>query len=799
MSSTDSMWTEASRDTQAERSNTEQAKALVALADLRGFLCQASSEAEYEDRLALVRSDVDQIVTATVLLPADQRAVYDTLRSDALTVIASRPGSTNKGRSALLGATVTFDGGRTGTIMDLAPIENPERPRTYNDAWWNNSITDYGQRATQEGIPAKEIEACWVASGPEVYWASVHVPTMKVLDSHLTSQQVAASLRKNAEVALRPIGNLKPGDRVKMGNDHNYQSPWEIVESVTPVDGGFVVKTDKRTHPAQSPEARYRVDLGRDPFFASRKTATLRAEETAERDYAVGDYVVEKDPSWTYPLGTRFYVEEIFEIGGEEKVGVRPDSRFSSQWEVFLPGELTKSASRREASSSGDIEINRGGVGYFASELEPGEKILSGQEFSVNGLPKTLNYDMTIQSVDWDDSEVRIRTVDGQTLHTRPTRVVKTAAGRAVVCGACGHEWITKAQYRLACPQCGAEESVRAASRKTAKDAYGYDWEHGDWAMFTNWNGAQGVVRVVNNKSTAWEGGPRDSHVDVAFNEAAWDLGVGMSTPQGTPVERHKLAPLPSGMTPSYREASATRKTAVTLDEITHDGPVRVRERGQGGEGIDWTVQPENFPRTIEMINQHGGPDFWEVTPVEATKAATREKTAAGVIRWEGDTHFGVGFLMGKAPNGDIYEVYHNPNANPFPCSWANYGPNGDTGLNSAIALGRGLRTMREAVEAAEAHAASKVTASRKGAAVNREGYGSRESAKAAAEALAQNKGLSTSGWDGDTLQTEGAHISLSHRPNGRWHVEFWRTAAMAEATVAADSASGKAIDSYTR
>ena len=58
-------------------------------------------------------------------------------------------------------------------------------------------------------------------------------------------------------------------------------------------------------------------------------------------------------------------------------------------------------------------------------------------------------------------------------------------------------------------------------------------------------------------------------------------------------------------------------------------------------------------------------------------------RKTAGVIKWKGDTHFGVGFLSGKAANGDIYEVYFNPNMNPTPCAWANYGPKGDTGLGS--------------------------------------------------------------------------------------------------------------------
>lgn len=53
------------------------------------------------------------------------------------------------------------------------------------------------------------------------------------------------------------------------------------------------------------------------------------------------------------------------------------------------------------------------------------------------------------------------------------------------------------------------------------------------------------------------------------------------------------------------------------LQAITHNGPVTVRELGTGRSGIVWTVQPENFPSLIEMINKHGGPGAWKITPAE--------------------------------------------------------------------------------------------------------------------------------------------------------------------------------------
>lgn len=86
-------------------------------------------------------------------------------------------------------------------------------------------------------------------------------------------------------------------------------------------------------------------------------------------------------------------------------------------------------------------------------------------------------------------------------------------------------------------------------------------------------------------------------------------------------------------------------------------------------------------------------------------------KTAG--IKWKGETHFGVGYLEGKAPNGDIYEVYFNPNSNPTPCTWVNYGPGGDTGPNSGIARGKQFTTMQEAVADAEAHATATKTSAK--------------------------------------------------------------------------------------
>lgn len=58
------------------------------------------------------------------------------------------------------------------------------------------------------------------------------------------------------------------------------------------------------------------------------------------------------------------------------------------------------------------------------------------------------------------------------------------------------------------------------------------------------------------------------------------------------------------------------------LIRITNPGPVLVRELGTGWEGIAWTVQPENFPQLVEMINRHGGPNAWRISPAQQEVSA---------------------------------------------------------------------------------------------------------------------------------------------------------------------------------
>ena len=94
-------------------------------------------------------------------------------------------------------------------------------------------------------------------------------------------------------------------------------------------------------------------------------------------------------------------------------------------------------------------------------------------------------------------------------------------------------------------------------------------------------------------------------------------------------------------------------------------------------------------------------------------EASLRAAVASGSIQWTGDTHLGVGFIVGLSTDGNVYEVYFNPNNNPTPCTWAKYGPEGDTGLGSQIARADGFATMQEAMRAAEQHAAGKTSSSR--------------------------------------------------------------------------------------
>jgi len=103
-------------------------------------------------------------------------------------------------------------------------------------------------------------------------------------DANAGHGPATAARRRQAAVEEVAIGDLKKGDRVKKGNDTNYGSSWETVESVSEVDGGYVVKTDKGPHPAQSSDATYKVDRGRDPFFASLATLARKITVRDEQD-----------------------------------------------------------------------------------------------------------------------------------------------------------------------------------------------------------------------------------------------------------------------------------------------------------------------------------------------------------------------------------------------------------------------------------------------------------------------------------------------------------------------------------
>ncbi len=112
----------------------------------------------------------------------------------------------------------------------------------------------------------------------------------------------------------------------------------------------------------------------------------------------------------------------------------------------------------------------------------------------------------------------------------------------------------------------------------------------------------------------------------------------------------------------------------------------------------------EGHPDKAE--NLKGGRDYGD------NSAMGSLHTAAGSIAWKDAYHFGVGYMEGKAANGDNYEVYYNPNSNPTPCSWVNYGEkNGDTHrINEAPkGEGRGFVEMIEAMRDAERDAASHI------------------------------------------------------------------------------------------
>ena len=132
-------------------------------------------------------------------------------------------------------------------------------------------------------------------------------------------------------------------------------------------------------------------------------------------------------------------------------------------------------------------------------------------------------------------------------------------------------------------------------------------------------------------------------------------------------------------------------------------------------DGPVWMFRKGQKVRFYNSQGQQVGPEQANVAPAAAyahsqgwrspglVDLGVRRMTAS--IDWRGDTHLGVGYLTGTAPNGDVYEVYSNPNSNPTPCSWVRYGPEGDTGLGSGIDAGRGYTTMQEAMAAAEEHA----------------------------------------------------------------------------------------------
>ena len=248
------LWDEATRDYDAERDSMLRSAAKITTARWWPFLAEASTERSFGHRLAVVKGDVlaalrEAGVTSARFqeealegLAEDFRVLHASRREaaaaehvvcpdcngigavpaggwededdvdnglkqcptckgegevparTAVRRTANRPGSTQRGARALRGSTVTWaDGSRTGTIVELAPLDSPPHPVKGR---WGDVVTER-TRAVSKDYPAKEIEACWVSSEGQMVWASVHVPTMKVLYSVETAQQVFSS-RKQA-------------------------------------------------------------------------------------------------------------------------------------------------------------------------------------------------------------------------------------------------------------------------------------------------------------------------------------------------------------------------------------------------------------------------------------------------------------------------------------------------------------------------------------------------------------------------------------------------------------------------
>jgi hypothetical protein len=58
-----------------------------------------------------------------------------------------------------------------------------------------------------------------------------------------------------------------------------------------------------------------------------------------------------------------------------------------------------------------------------------------------------------------------------------------------------------------------------------------------------------------------------------------------------------------------------THPTLLNITATTR--PITFRARGQRHAGLIWTIQPgdpDALQRTIDMVNENGGPDLWDIT-----------------------------------------------------------------------------------------------------------------------------------------------------------------------------------------
>lgn len=130
---------------------------------------------------------------------------------------------------------------------------------------------------------------------------------------------------------------------------------------------------------------------------------------------------------------------------------------------------LTAAAQRKEALNVGDTVLidTRAGQGKWIKVVWNGSFSFTaimpdGQEipFTTERAPVTKD-DAKIMAREWVRANAP-HLIDGY-----PVTASRKEAARELVCGSCGHTWKSRARYRIKCPNCGAEENIRQAAKKT--------------------------------------------------------------------------------------------------------------------------------------------------------------------------------------------------------------------------------------------------------------------------------------------------------------------------------------------